>query len=387
MLNIMPAQSRFKYTSIMGVCERLKLTSKRIIVRLEKSLDYSRYRSSSILIPLLIGIVLFLILYFYSRLTTPGQEIYLSKSLYSLAQIVLSSFLVSLALFFVSIHRFYFSKSHAEKDPKSLLYQIQYPFRLKKYKPIFFGSAATYFIFFGFLSNIFIYFIDDHTIFSIVTLPASNHGSTQVADIIPNANSTANHAPQQQHQELPSNNHQDLSAPHTTNPAHSSSETSALNYEQDQNTFNSTFAKNYPYFQLVICCNSIGYVPMLIMKMTEHFSILIIPLNLIIATVISVLVGLNTTLNIYLLSRQRSIKLSKRNFFGAVGISAGLFVGCPTCTGSLFYSLVGISSLVLFTSLNLYQILFVLISVPMLFASLLLMMKMLQKSFIDSCRL
>lgn len=338
---------------------------------------------------------MFLILYFYSRLTTPGQDIYLSKSLYSLAQIVLSSFLVSLALFFVSIHRFYFSKSHAEKDPKSLLHQIQHPLRLKKYKLIFFGSAATYFIFFGFLSNIFIYFIDDHTIFSIVPLPASNHSSTKAIDRIPNANSTSNHAlqQQQQHKELPSNNHQDLSTPHTTNPApfsssssSSSSASSALNYEQDQNTFNSTSVKNYPYFQLVICCNSIGYVPMLIMKMTEQFSILIIPLNLIIASVITVLVGLNTTLNIYLLSRQRSIKLSKRNFFGAVGISAGLFVGCPTCTGSLFYSLVGISSLVLFTSLNLYQILFVLISIPMLFASLLLMMKMLQKSFIGSCR-
>ena len=113
--------------------------------------------------------------------------------------------------------------------------------------------------------------------------------------------------------------------------------------------------------------------------MTEHFSVLIIPLNLIIATVLSVLVGLNTTLNIFLLSRQKSVKLSKRNFFGVVGISTGLFVGCPTCTGSLFYSLVGISSLVLFTSLNFYQILFVTISIPMLFASLLLMMKMLQR--------
>jgi hypothetical protein len=70
-----------------------------------------------------------------------------------------------------------------------------------------------------------------------------------------------------------------------------------------------------------------------------------------------------------------------------LGISAGLFVGCPTCTGSLFYSLVGFSSLVLFTSLNFYQTIFVVISIPMLFISLLMMMKMLQKSYIDSCKL
>ena len=338
---------------------------------MEKSLDYSKYRSG-VLIPLLIGVTIFLILYFYSRLTTPGQEIFLSKSLYSLAVIVISSFLVSLSLFFFSIHRFYFSKSHLDKDPKSLLYQIQHPLAAKKYKLIFLASASAYFIFFGFLSNIFIYFIDDHTIFSIVPLPASNHNSTQVTDRISNTSNDIAQASQQHHQEQPHNTHQ-------TPP-------SAV--EQNQDEFNSTSTpKSYPFTQLVICCNSIGYVPMLIVKLDEHFSILIIPLNLFIATILSILVGLNTSLNIYLLSRQKSIKLSKRNFFGAVGISTGLFVGCPTCTGSLFYSLVGISSLVLFTSLNFYQILFVLISIPTLFASLLLMMKMIQKSFIDSCRL
>lgn len=339
---------------------------------MEKSLDYSKYRSG-VLIPLLIGVTIFLILYFYSRLTTPGQEIFLSKSLYSLAVIVISFFLVSLALFFFSIHRFYFSKSHLDKDPKSLLYQIQHSLAAKRYKLIFLASAAAYFIFFGFLSNIFIYFIDDHTIFSIVPVPTSSHNSTQVTDRISNTSSDITQASQQQHhQEQPHDAHQ---APPST-------------LKQNQNAFNSTSTtKNYPFTQLVICCNSIGYVPMLIIKLNEHFSFLIIPLNLLIAIILSILVGLNTSLNIYLLSRQKSIKLSKRNFFGAVGISTGLFVGCPTCTGSLFYSLVGISSLVLFTSLNFYQILFVLISIPMLFASLLLMMKMIQKSFIDSCKL
>ncbi|WP_148686609.1 hypothetical protein [Candidatus Nitrosocosmicus hydrocola] len=335
---------------------------------MEKSLDYSKYRNG-VLIPLLIGIVLFLVLYFYSRLTTPGQEIFLSKSLYSLAVIVLSSFLVSLSLFFFSIYRFYFSQSHAEKDPKSFLYQIQHPLRTKKYKLIFFASTLAYFIFFGFLSNIFIYFINEHTIFSIIPVPAPNHNSTEELDRLSNASNTHNQTPQQHQQEQSHSDHQ-----------------TPVKAAQIQDSFDSISTKSYPYLQLVICCNSIGYVPMLIMKLTEHFSILIIPLNLLIATILSVLVGLNTTLNIFILTRQKSIKLSKRNFFGAVGISTGLFVGCPTCTGSLFYSLVGISSLVLFTSLNFYQILFVVISIPMLFASLLLMMKMLQKSFVDICK-
>lgn len=336
---------------------------------MEKSSDYSKYRNG-ILFPLLIGIVLFLILYFYSRLTTPGQEIFLSKSLYFLAVIVLSSFVVSLSLFFFSIYRFYFSESHEQKDPKSFLYQIQYPMKTKKYKLIFFTSALAYFIFFGFLSNIFIYFIDEHTIFSVIPLPASNHSSSGESDRSSITSNTVNQTNKLNQQGLLHNNHQ-------TPPATA----------QNQDSFGSISTKSYPYLQLVICCNSIGYVPMLIMKFTEHFSILIIPLNLLIAIILSVLVGLNTALNIYILARQKSIRLSKRNFFGAVGISTGLFVGCPTCTGSLFYSLVGISSLVLFTSLNFYQILFVIISIPMLFVSLLLMIKMLQKSFVDSCKL
>jgi uncharacterized membrane protein len=156
---------------------------------------------------------------------------------------------------------------------------------------------------------------------------------------------------------------------------------------QSQNFAGTVPSKGYPNSQLVICCNTIGYVPMLIIKLTEHFSILIIPLNLIVATTISALVGLNISLNIFLISRKKSIKLSRKNFFGTLGISTGLFVGCPTCTGSLFYSLVGFSSLVLFTSLNLYQTIFIVISIPILFISLLIMMRMLQKSHKDSCRL
>ena len=310
-------------------------------------MNYSKYRSG-ILIPLLIGIVLFFTLYFYSRLTTPGQEIFLSKSMYSLALIVMSSFLITLSTLFFSIHRFFFSKWHLEKDPKSLLYHIQYPLRIRKYKIIFVCTTIAYFVFFGFLSNIFIYFIDSNTIFSLVPLSSPTHTAPEKAqrenastsDVAKNDNGqVSNLAKQHQGAE-----HRDIRHPITTT---------------ESQVFPSTASKGYPNTQIIICCNTIGYVPMLIVKMTEYFSILIIPLNLLIAITLSTLVGLNTSLNIYLLSRKNSIGLSKKNYFGVLGISTGLFVGCPTCTGSLFYSLVGFSSLVLFSSLNFYQIIFV----------------------------
>ena len=312
--------------------------------------NFSKYKNG-LAIPLLIGTVLFFIFYFYSRLTSPGVEIFLSDSLYSLAATVMIAYLSCLFLLFLSIHKYFFSKSKIENNPENLLYYLQFPFRSLKYKLIFVISSLIYFVFFGFLSNIFIYFVDENTVFSIYPIPTSDHASGVV------------------------------NGSHTTNHHQNASDIERL----DSAAQNSNII--YPTYKLIICCNYIGYLPMLILQLNESLSILIIPLNLIIGITLSVLVGLNVTLNIFILIKNRTERLSKRNLFGAVGISTGLFVGCPTCTGSLFYSLVGFSSMVLLSSLNIYQILFVIISIPMLFGSLILMMNILRKTYLKSCQI
>jgi hypothetical protein len=196
--------------------------------------------------------------------------------------------------------------------------------------------------------------VDENTVFSIYPVPPFNHATDET-----NGSHSIN-----------STNH------HQT----------ASEKKDDLNTYQTSNIV-YPTYNLIICCNYIGYLPMLILQLNESLSILIIPLNLIIGITLSVLVGLNVSLNIFILSRNRTIGMSKRNLFGAVGISTGLFVGCPTCTGSLFYSLVGFSSMVLLSSLNIYQILFVVISIPMLFGSLVLMMNILRKTYLKSCQI
>ena len=309
---------------------------------------YSKYKSG-LAVPLLIGTVLFFILYFYSRLTSPDVEIFLSDSLYSLAGTVMIAYLSCLFLLFLSIHMYFFSKAKIEKNPENLLYYLQFPFSSLKYKLFFVISTLIYFVFFGFLSNIFIYFVDENTVFSIYPTFQSDH-TTNV-----------------------------INGTHTTNHHQNASEIESLNSLQNSNII-------YPTYKLIICCNYIGYLPMLILQLNESLSILIIPLNLIIGITLSVLVGLNVTLNIFIL-KNRTERMSKRNLFGAVGISTGLFVGCPTCTGSLFYSLAGFSSMVLLSSLNIYQILFVIISIPMLFGSLILMMNILRKMYLKSCQI
>ncbi len=302
----------------------------------------------------MIGTVLFIILYSYSRLTTPGGEIFLSDSLYSLASTVLIAYLACLFLLFLSVYKYFFSKSKIENNPEYLLYHLQSPFSSSRYTLIFAISSLIYFVFFGFLSNIFIYFVDENTVFSIYPVPPSDHATDET-----NGSHSIN-----------STNH------HQT----------ASEKKDDLNTYQTSNIV-YPTYNLIICCNYIGYLPMLILQLNESLSILIIPLNLIIGITLSVLVGLNVSLNIFILSRNRTIGMSKRNLFGALGISTGLFVGCPTCTGSIFYSLVGFSSMVLLSSLNIYQILFVVISVPMLFGSLVLMMNILRKTYLKSCQI
>ena len=112
---------------------------------------------------------------------------------------------------------------------------------------------------------------------------------------------------------------------------------------------NITSKINYPSYNLIICCNSIGYVPMMILSVNSTFSFCLIPMNFLLGLIISILVGLNMTFNLYIIKQIRSIKLSRRNLLGSVGISSGLFVGCPTCAGSFFYSIAGFSSLITFS--------------------------------------
>lgn len=142
---------------------------------------------------------------------------------------------------------------------------------------------------------------------------------------------------------------------------------------------------HYPKYNLIICCNSLGYVPMIIFSVNSNFSFLIIPINFLLGIVISILVGINITFNIFLLKQIKSLKLSKRSFFSFMGISSGLFVGCPTCAGSFFYSLAGFSSIITFSYLSVYQIIFVIISIPLLTLSIVIMAKVLKKRYVESC--
>jgi len=121
-----------------------------------------------------------------------------------------------------------------------------------------------------------------------------------------------------------------------------------------------------PSISITLCCNYPGYIPMITILLSDTFSILIIPLNLILAISISLMVGFNFALNIYFL---RVFRYQSQNKFPAVstfGIFTGLFVGCPTCTGSLFSLILGFGTSAAISGLAPFQSLFMAMSIPIL---------------------
>ncbi|MDQ4016749.1 MAG: hypothetical protein M3136_13410 [Thermoproteota archaeon] len=97
-----------------------------------------------------------------------------------------------------------------------------------------------------------------------------------------------------------------------------------------------------PSLDLIPCCAPPGYMPMLTFYITDHFLILIIPLNVILATIVSLLVGFNVALSIFAFRLKKSLLQTKTSLAAGIGATSGLFVGCPTCAGSLISALLGI---------------------------------------------
>ncbi|HZB80583.1 MAG TPA: hypothetical protein VE264_04830 [Nitrososphaera sp.] len=96
-----------------------------------------------------------------------------------------------------------------------------------------------------------------------------------------------------------------------------------------------------PSLDLIPCCSAPGYMPLATIYITDHFLILIIPLNVILATIVSLLVGFNVALSIYAFRLKKSLQ-TKTSLAAGIGATSGLFVGCPTCAGSLISALLGI---------------------------------------------
>jgi hypothetical protein len=251
-------------------------------------------RNSGIRIVLLGLFSLVLTFIIYGRLTTPSgeQPVMITPYLMSLANAVFTIIFISMLFVGYGIYRIFKAEQQRLKtDANSLMSYITAAFLDNKYWKVMAISAIIYGIFFGFLSQIFIYRYDISFSEQGITVPSVN--------VIP-------------------------------------------------------------------CCNIPGYVPMLTVFPTDHFLIMIIPINIILAVIVSVLVGFNISLTLYAFNLEKAQNTKRVSFVGSVGAISGLFVGCPTCAGSLFSILLGYSVGTTMAVLASFQTFFILVSIPSL---------------------
>jgi hypothetical protein len=229
----------------------------------------------------------------YGRLTTPSgeQTVMITPYLMNLANAVFTIIFLSMLFVGYGIYRIFKAEQRLKANTNSLIFYITAAFLDNKYWKVMAIFAIIYGIFFGFLSQIFIYRYDISFSEQGITVPSVN--------VIP-------------------------------------------------------------------CCNMPGYVPMLTVFPTDHFLIMIIPINIILAVTVSFMVGFNISLTLYAFNLDKAQNTKRVSSVGSVGAISGLFVGCPTCAGSLFSMLLGYSVGTTMAVLAQFQTLFILISIPSL---------------------
>jgi len=122
------------------------------------------------------------------------------------------------------------------------------------------------------------------------------------------------------------------------------------------------------------CCDGPGYMPKIIIYLTEHVGLQIIPINLVLQLVVSYLVALNAAIAVsaYTISK-------KGRGVSTIGAATGLFIACPTCAGTFLSIFVGTASgIALSIALTQMQTLFIAISIPVLVITPYVMAKKLQ---------
>jgi len=133
-----------------------------------------------------------------------------------------------------------------------------------------------------------------------------------------------------------------------------------------------------PSISITVCCNYPGYVPMITLLLSDSFSILIIPLNLILAISVSSMVGFNFALNLHFLRMFRYQAQRKFSAVSTFGIFSGLFIGC------LFSFVMGFGTSAAISGLAPFQSLFIAISIPILLGTpLLIIRKIVNKEACD----
>lgn len=130
------------------------------------------------------------------------------------------------------------------------------------------------------------------------------------------------------------------------------------------------------------CCGEPGYMPKIIIYLTEHVGLQIIPINLLLQIVVSYLVGLNTAIAV------NAFSISKKGRgFSSIGAATGLFIACPTCAGTFMSIFLGTASgIALTVAITQLQTIFITLTIPILIITPFVMAKKLRNAD-GSCKI
>ena len=159
-------------------------------------------------------------------------------------------------------------------------------------------------------------------------------------------------------------------------------------------SFSRVYGVTIPSSKMTPCCNAHGFVPMFTAYLSDNLIIFIIPVNLVLAVVLSTLVGVNIALAAYMFQNRAKKMDNKSNILysgGIGGATTGLLTACPICAGTFFSMIVGLvvgassasavaGVVTATTTLAPFQMLFILISIPTLLISPYLTIKSLKNN-------
>jgi hypothetical protein len=134
--------------------------------------------------------------------------------------------------------------------------------------------------------------------------------------------------------------------------------------------FLTAYGVSSPSWNAAACCGAVGTVPVLIVYLSPqaHLALQILPLDLLFAVIVPLLVGFNVTVAAHTV--RNKVLRGNAGWLGSVGVLTGLFTGCPTCAGLfLAGAFGGIGATSLAVALAPYQMLFIVLSIPILVAS------------------
>jgi hypothetical protein len=152
--------------------------------------------------------------------------------------------------------------------------------------------------------------------------------------------------------------------------------TSGILVYQPDVVFSQHYGVVVPSAEIAPCCGDVGYVPKILVYVTDHIGLQVIPINLILQITVSYLVGLNTSI------AANAFTILKRGAgMGSVAATTGLFIACPTCAGTFLSLFVSTSGAVAFTlAITQLQTIFIAITIPLLVFTPIIMAKKIKSS-------